>query len=137
MRAIMIASGYYDAQWRKYESGSSMNVASLMRVALALKVSLGELLDGLVEWPRLDVSQIRAKHGAELDSDSEPETNAENEPLIDLEDVAEEAAMPPSTARPRAVGVKQAAKQTRPVKKSAASLRQTTPATGAPRKRKS
>ena len=43
MRHIMIVSGYYDAQWRKYESGGNMNLASLMQVALALDVSLKEL----------------------------------------------------------------------------------------------
>lgn len=64
MRDIMIASGYYDAQWRKYEAGGSMNVASLMRVALALDVSLVELFDGLGQWPKLSVKDIEWQRSA-------------------------------------------------------------------------
>lgn len=61
MRDIMIASGYYDAQWRKYEAGGSMNLASLMRVAQALDVSLTELFDGLGQWPKLSVGDIEGR----------------------------------------------------------------------------
>ena len=56
---IMIRTGYYDAQWRKYESGGSLNVGSLMKVALALDVSLTTLLDGLAEWPKMSVEEIQ------------------------------------------------------------------------------
>lgn len=61
MRDIMIATGYYDTQWRKYEAGGSMNLQSLMKVALALDVSLAELFDGLAEWPKLSVSEIEGQ----------------------------------------------------------------------------
>ena len=68
MRDIMISTGYYDAQWRKYESGGSLNVASLMKIALALDVPLSELLDGLGQWPKLSVAEIQAKDAAKLES---------------------------------------------------------------------
>ena len=61
MRDIMISTGYYDAQWRKYEAGGSMNVMSLMKVALALEVSLVDLLDGLGQWPLRTVAEIESK----------------------------------------------------------------------------
>jgi transcriptional regulator with XRE-family HTH domain len=56
---IMIRTGYYDAQWRKYEAGGSLNLGSLMKVALALDVSLTTLLDGLAEWPKMSVEEIQ------------------------------------------------------------------------------
>jgi transcriptional regulator with XRE-family HTH domain len=58
MRDIMIATGYYDTQWRKYEAGGSMNLQSLMKVAMALDVSLAELFDGLAQWPKRSVAEI-------------------------------------------------------------------------------
>ena len=86
MRDIMIATGYYDSQWRKYESGGSMNFQSLMKIALALDVSLGELLDGLGQWPKLSVAEIqdrdrkaagRKQLELEIDSpDSSPKRSA-------------------------------------------------------------
>lgn len=57
----MIATGHYDAQWRKYEAGGSMNLQSLMKIALALDVSLSELFDGLGQWPKRSVAEIEAK----------------------------------------------------------------------------
>ena len=61
MRDIMISTGYHDAQWRKYEAGGSLNIMSLMKVALALEVSLAELLDGLGQWPLQSVAEIESK----------------------------------------------------------------------------
>jgi len=75
LREIMISTGYYDAQWRKYESGGSLNVASLMKIALALNVSLGDLLDGLTQWPMLSVTEIQQRHG--LLALLEPEADAD------------------------------------------------------------
>ena len=63
MRDIMISSGYYDAQWRKYEGGGSLNVVSLTKVALALDVSLSELLGDLEQWPRKSVGEIGESNG--------------------------------------------------------------------------
>ena len=80
MREIMLKTGYYDAQWRKYESGGSLNIASLMKVALALDVTLVELLDGLGQWPRLSVNEIENKHGIEPTKVSELESKVESEP---------------------------------------------------------
>jgi transcriptional regulator with XRE-family HTH domain len=62
LRDIMIRTGYYDAQWRKYESGGSLNIVSLMKVALALDVSLSTLLDGLGQWPKMSVEEIQQAH---------------------------------------------------------------------------
>lgn len=72
MRDIMISTGYYDAQWRKYEAGGSMNLMSLMKIALALEVSLADLLDGLGQWPLRTVAEIESKAATTsllLDSD--------------------------------------------------------------------
>ncbi len=71
MRDIMISTGYHDAQWRKYEAGGSLNIMSLMKVALALEVSLVELLDGLGQWPLRSVAEIESKAaGASAASDT-------------------------------------------------------------------
>ena len=71
MRDIMISTGYHDAQWRKYEAGGSLNIMSLMKVALALEVSLVELLDGLGQWPLQSVAEIESKAtGASAVSDT-------------------------------------------------------------------
>ncbi len=60
MRDIMISARYYDVQWRKYEGGGSMNVAALLKIALALDVSLSELLGPLGQWPHKSVAEIAA-----------------------------------------------------------------------------
>ena len=62
MRDIMIETGFYDSQWRKYESGGGLNLRSLMKIAQALKVTLVELLDGLGQWPRFSVKEIQERH---------------------------------------------------------------------------
>jgi transcriptional regulator with XRE-family HTH domain len=64
MRHIMITSGYYDAQWRKYETGGSLNLQSLLKVALTLEVPLTELFDGLGQWPTLNVEEIEKRRVA-------------------------------------------------------------------------
>ncbi|MGI4830694.1 MAG: hypothetical protein ACRYFU_21245 [Janthinobacterium lividum] len=79
MRHIMITSGYYDAQWRKYETGGSLNVQSLLKIALTLDTPLGELLDGLSQWPRLSVEEIEKKSGVASDS---PKPAAETLPSL-------------------------------------------------------
>jgi transcriptional regulator with XRE-family HTH domain len=58
MRHIIIVSGYYDAQWRKYECGGSMNFETLMKIALSLEVSLSQLLGDLGQWPLKSVEEI-------------------------------------------------------------------------------
>lgn len=58
MRDIMISTGYYDAQWRKYECGGSMTLMSLLKIALALDVPLSELLGELDQWPLRSVAEI-------------------------------------------------------------------------------
>ena len=68
MRHIMITSGYYDAQWRKYETGGSLNVQSLLKIALTLDIPLDELLDGLGQWPRKNVEEIEKARLARLGS---------------------------------------------------------------------
>jgi transcriptional regulator with XRE-family HTH domain len=64
MRHIMITSGYYDAQWRKYETGGSLNLQSLLKIALTLEVPLTELFDGLGQWPILNVEEIEKRRVA-------------------------------------------------------------------------
>lgn len=64
MRDIIIVSGYYDAQWRKYECGGSMNLETLMKIALALDVPLSELLGGLDQWPLKSVAEISEPIGS-------------------------------------------------------------------------
>ena len=68
MRYIMITSGYYDAQWRKYETGGSLNLQSLLKIALTLDIPLDELLDGLGQWPRMNVGEIEKARCARLGS---------------------------------------------------------------------
>lgn len=65
MRDITAKTGYYDAQWRKYEAGGNLNVPSLMKVAIALDVTLIELLDDLGHWPRVSVPEIVEHYGIE------------------------------------------------------------------------
>jgi hypothetical protein len=64
----MITSGYYDAQWRKYETGGSLNLQSLLKIALTLEVPLTELFDGLGQWPILNVEEIEKRRLAKQDS---------------------------------------------------------------------
>lgn len=80
MRDIMISTGYYDAQWRKYEAGGSMNLMSLMKVALALEVSLVDLLDGLGQWPLRTVAEIESKAVGTPDSDDLDGRSIEHQP---------------------------------------------------------
>lgn len=78
MRNILVTTGYYDAQWRKYEAGGSLNIASLMKVALALDVTLVDLLDGLGQWPKLSVDEIEKQYGIEpLKASGDPEQESE------------------------------------------------------------
>lgn len=78
MRDIMISTGYHDAQWRKYEAGGSLNIMSLMKVALALEVSLVELLDGLGQWPLQSVAEIESKVTGTSPSPSSGDLNADS-----------------------------------------------------------
>lgn len=142
MRAIMIASGYYDAQWRKYESGSSMNVVSLMRVAYALDVSFSELLDGLGQWPRLTVEEIRAKNVEELGTDAESDAVLETSLPPDPEpEPMETLARHPARKRvadKKTPPAKAASKsKTKAVKESTITSHQTIRDTSSPRNRKS
>jgi len=64
MRDIMVRIGYYDAQWRNYEGGgSALTIASLMKIAIALQVSLSELFGPLGQWPLLSVAAIQRQGG--------------------------------------------------------------------------
>lgn len=81
MRDIMISTGYYDAQWRKYEAGGSLNISSLMKIALALDVTLVELLDGLGQWPKLSVESIQQQNGIVPDLELELESELEPVPI--------------------------------------------------------
>jgi hypothetical protein len=63
MRDIMIAAGYYDAQWRKYETGGPMNLASLLKIASVSQTTPSVLLEG-IPLPRLPYEPLLA------DSDS-------------------------------------------------------------------
>ena len=47
LRDIVVKHGYQDSQWRNYESGGSLNVRSLLRIAEVLRVSLADLVIGL------------------------------------------------------------------------------------------
>ncbi len=79
MRDIMISTGFYDTQWRKYEAGGGLNLRSLMKIAQALRVTLVELFDGLGQWPEFTVQEIQAKHSIR------PEVDAEPDPKLDPE----------------------------------------------------
>ena len=47
LRDIVVKHGYQDSQWRNYESGGSLQVRSLLRIAEVLRVPLAELVIGL------------------------------------------------------------------------------------------
>ena len=84
MRHIMITSGYYDAQWRKYETGGSLNLQSLLKIALTLEVPLTELFDGLGQWPTLNVEEIEKLRVAKqnlLKPEAEPMQSLEAEQM--------------------------------------------------------
>jgi transcriptional regulator with XRE-family HTH domain len=84
MRHIMITSGYYDAQWRKYETGGSLNLQSLLKIALTLEVPLTELFDGLGQWPTLNVEEIEKRRVAKqnlLKPEAEPSQALEAEQI--------------------------------------------------------
>lgn len=88
MRHIMITSGYYDAQWRKYETGGSLNLQSLLKIALTLEVPLTELFDGLGQWPTLNVEEIEKLRVAKqnlLKPEAEPMQGLEAEEIFSQE----------------------------------------------------
>ena len=104
MRDIMISTGYHDAQWRKYEAGGSLNIMSLMKVALALEVSLVQLLDGLGQWPLRSVSEIEAKSAAastapDSDDSAEQKPKTRKRLLVKSSRVADPAASAEQTTQ--------------------------------------
>jgi len=80
MRDLLTRTGYYDQQWRKYEAGGSLTIPSLLKIAVALQVTISELLDGLGQWPEVSVTDVQQKHGIEPTSDGlnlQPELESE------------------------------------------------------------
>jgi len=73
LRDIMVSTGYYDAQWRKYEAGGGLTVQSLMKIALALNVSLSCLLDDLGQWPLQNVAEIEQNKNVEEEAPAPPQ----------------------------------------------------------------
>ena len=61
LRDMVKLHDYHDSQWRKFESGGSMNVMSLLRIAEVFEMSLSKLLDGLAEFPKASVTEITKK----------------------------------------------------------------------------
>jgi transcriptional regulator with XRE-family HTH domain len=61
LRDMVKLHDYHDSQWRKFESGGSMNVMSLLRIAEVFEMSLSKLLDGLAEFPNASVTEITKK----------------------------------------------------------------------------
>jgi transcriptional regulator with XRE-family HTH domain len=107
MRHIMITSGYYDAQWRKYETGGSLNLQSLLKIALTLEVPLTELFDGLGQWPTLNVEEIEKRRVAKQNL-LKPEAEAMQ--ALEAEQIApQELAI--KVKSPRAVAKKSSAPQ--------------------------
>ena len=98
MLHIMITSGYYDAQWRKYETGGSLNLQSLLKIALTLEVPLIELFDGLGQWPTLSVEEIERRRVAEQNL-LKPE--AEQMQSLEAEQMhSQELAIDPKSSQP-------------------------------------
>ena len=80
MRDLLTRSGYYDAQWRKYEAGGGLTITSLLKVAVALQVTMSDLFDGLGQWPQVSVTAVQQEHGIEPTSDGEPQAELDSEP---------------------------------------------------------
>lgn len=93
------SQGFYESQWRKYETGGSVNLSSLMKIALALKVNLRDLLDGLAQWPDISVAEIQAQHSILPDSEHDPELDVvESEVKIrKVRSVSKKVAAKPAT----------------------------------------
>lgn len=113
MRYIMITSGYYDAQWRKYETGGSLNLQSLLKIALTLDVPLSELLDGLGQWPRLSVEEIERNSDILPDS---PKPEATMAPISEAQHTTSEQSATGGKAVPR--GTTKSGDKTPTVKKT-------------------
>lgn len=103
MRDIMIATGHYDAQWRKYEAGGSMNLMSLMKVALALEVSLSQLLDGLAQWPLKSVSEI-SEHNAKRISTDHMSDRSDTEVPVGLKSASKAGPTQKATSKASVIG---------------------------------
>lgn len=99
-RDIMIKMGYYDSQWRKYEAGGSLNISSLMKIAITLDVTLTELLDGLGQWPRLSVAEIQAAPDREADGALESEPASKPKRIRSSPATAKETVTRTSKGRP-------------------------------------
>ena len=50
VRDMVVKHDYHDAQWRRYEKGASLTVPSLVRIALALEISLSLLVEGADDY---------------------------------------------------------------------------------------
>jgi transcriptional regulator with XRE-family HTH domain len=64
LRDMVIHHGYHDSQWRKYESGGGLTVLSLLRIAALYEISISKLLNGLAEFPALNLSDVTEKPGS-------------------------------------------------------------------------
>lgn len=61
LRDMVILHDYHDSQWRKFESGGSMNVQSLIRIAEVFEIPLSRLVDGLAEFPKVSSVEMKRK----------------------------------------------------------------------------
>ena len=64
MRDIMIATGSYDSQWRRYEKGGGVTLGSLLKIAIVLKTTPSILLEGLPlpQWSEMPVLRTPQEH---------------------------------------------------------------------------
>ena len=61
LRDMVKLHDYHDSQWRKFESGGSMNVQSMIRIAEVFEMPLSRLVDGLAEFPKTSSVEIKRK----------------------------------------------------------------------------
>jgi transcriptional regulator with XRE-family HTH domain len=61
LRDMVILHDYHDSQWRKFESGGSMNVQSLIRIANVFEMPVSKLVEGLGEYPKIGPATVAKK----------------------------------------------------------------------------
>ena len=49
-----IRHGFVPSQWQRFETGKSVTISSLLKMAEIFEISLGRLIDSLGEFPRKD-----------------------------------------------------------------------------------
>ena len=64
LRDMVVKHDYHDSQWRRFERSGTGSLSSLLRIARAFNTSVSILLDGLGEYPAVNLEQLQKRRAA-------------------------------------------------------------------------